>query len=125
MFRKYIVKGIAMGTQNAGSGHPGDASVGVGPENDGRDASQRETGGSGGEQMTRSLDDTHSDAPSPHVDRKECEDLPEAAGTAATATTRGPVDTHSHQGSAGETGLGVPETGGNQAPGDMAPPTNT
>jgi hypothetical protein len=119
-----------MGTQNAG-GHPGDASVGVGPENDRggvsqeQDGSQRESGGSGGEQMTRSLEDTHSDAPSLTDDRKECEDVPEAAGTAATATTRGPVDTHSHQGSAGKTGLGVPETGGNQAPGDMAPPSNT
>jgi hypothetical protein len=114
-----------MVTQNAGAGHPGDASVGVGPENDGLDESLRESGGSGGEQMTRSLEDTHSGAPVPTEARTECEAAPEAAGTAATATTRGPVDTHSHQGGAGKTGLGVPETGGNQQPGDMAPPTNT
>lgn len=114
-----------MGTQNAGAGHPGDASVGIGPENDGSDESQRETGGSGGDQMTRSLEDTHSDAPVLSEERKECEAAPEADGTAATATTRGAVDTHSHQGSAGKTGLGVPETGGNQQPGDMAPPSNT
>ena len=117
-----------MGTQNAAGGHPGDASVGVGSENDGQgmpqeqDGSQRDSGGSGGAQMTRSLDDTNSDAPSLTEDRNECDDVAEAAGSAATATTRGAVDTHSHQGSAGKTGLGVPETGGNQAPGDMAPP---
>jgi hypothetical protein len=114
-----------MATQSAGGSHPGDASVGIGPENDGSDQSQRETGGSGGEQMTRSLDDTDSDAPSPHAEREQGDDAPEAAGSAATATTRGAVDTHSHQGSAGKTGLGVPETGGNQQPGDMAPPSNS
>ncbi len=118
-----------MGTGNAA----GSASVGVGRENDGQagseeqDGSQRESGGSGGPQMTRSLEDTDSDAPSPHPETAPDEDEPEpeGAGTAATATTRGPVDTHSHQGSAGKTGLGVPETGGNQQPGDMAPPSNS
>ena len=120
-----------MGTQNAAGGHPGDASVGVGSENDGQgmpqeqDGSQRDSGGSGGAQMTRSLDDTNSDAPSPHDARTDSDDVPEGAGTAATATTRGPVDTHSHQGSAGKTGMGVPETGGNQRPSDMAPPSDT
>ncbi|MDB5932704.1 MAG: hypothetical protein JWQ01_48 [Massilia sp.] len=121
-----------MGTQNAGAGsHPGDASVGVGRGNDrdglggDQDGSQRDSGGSGGPQMTRSLEDTHSDAPSAPHDMAPSEGEAEAAGTAATATTRGPVDTHSHQGGPGKTGLGVPETGGNQGPGDMAPPSNT
>lgn len=114
-----------MGTGNAA----GSASVRVGRENDNQadDGSQRESGGSGGPQMTRSLDDTDSDAPSPHLETVAGEDdaEPEGAGTAATATTRGAVDTHGHQGSAGKTGLGVPETGGNQQPGDMAPPSNS
>jgi hypothetical protein len=106
------------------SSHSGEASVGVGPENDRREneGSQRASGGSGGEQMTRSLHDTGSDAPVPPVEQGESlENAPEGAGLAATATTRGPVDTHSHQAGGTATGLGVPETGGNQKPGDLAP----
>jgi hypothetical protein len=116
-----------MGTHNAA----GNASVGVGQGNDRQatgqqqDGSQRESGGSGGAQMTRSLEDTHSDAPSGHHATTACDDAPPAPDTAATATTRGPFDTHGHQGGAGKTGLGVPETGANQQPGDMAPPADT
>jgi hypothetical protein len=123
-----------MSTQNAGggSGHSGHAgepstSVGVGPENDHKrspDGSQEASGGSGGPQMTHDIHDTHSDAPVPHDEASEvdagCE--PEAAGSAATTATRGPQDTHSHQAGATETGLGVPETGGNQSSEDLAPP---
>lgn len=106
------------------SSHSSGTSVGVGPENDSRESegSQRASGGSGGEQMTRSLHDTHSDARMPPVAQDESlENAPEGAGLAATATTRGPVDTHSHQAGGTATGLGVPETGANQAPGDLAP----
>jgi hypothetical protein len=46
----------------------------------------------------------------------------EGAGTAATATGRGKQDTRSQQAGINETGLGVPETGGNQSAQDMAPP---
>ncbi|MFC0135478.1 hypothetical protein [Massilia eurypsychrophila] len=119
-----------MGTHNAAGGHPGDASVGVGPENDSQgmpqqhDGSQRDSGGSGGAHMTRSLEDTNSDAPSPHAEDRDRDEAAEGAGTAATTTTRGPIDTHGQQGSAGKTGLGVPETGGNHEPSDMAPPSN-
>jgi hypothetical protein len=111
-----------MGTGN--SSHSGDASVGVGPENDRREneGSQRESGGSGGEQMTRSLHDTGSDAPvAPEEQDENLENAPEGAGLAATATTRGPGDTHSRQARKNATGLGVPETGANQGPGDLAP----
>jgi hypothetical protein len=120
---KYIVKGIAMGTQNAGAGHHGDASVGIGPGNDGSDESQRETGGSGGSQLTRGLDDTHSGARSAPVDAAgdAPEEPPEGEGSASTAATRGAQDTHSRQAGGTATGLGAPETGANQAPGDLAP----
>jgi hypothetical protein len=112
-----------MSTQNAGAGSG--QSVGVGPENDSRDHSQRASGGSGGDQLTRSLDDTGSGAPSTSVDTEDAEtqDQPEGAGSATTAATRGPQDTHSHQAGSTATGLGVPETGANQQPGDLAPPS--
>jgi len=47
---------------------------------------------------------------------------PEGAGTAATATGRGKQDTRSQQAGIQPTGLGTPETGGNQSPDDLAPP---
>jgi hypothetical protein len=120
------VKGIAMGTQNAGnSSHSSDASVGVGPDNDRRDneGSQRASGGSGGAPLTRSLEDTGSGKPSPAVERngESKQEAPEGAGSAATAATRGPQDTHSRQAGSTATGLGAPETGANQTPSDLAP----
>ena len=114
-----------MGAQNAG----GSQSVGPGPGDDrrgglpGPDGSQKETGGSGGEQLTRSLEDTGSAAPSPRVERngESKQEAPEGAGSAVTASTRGPQDTHSQQAGATPTGLGAPETGANQVPSDLAP----
>jgi hypothetical protein len=46
----------------------------------------------------------------------------EGAGTAATATARGAQDTRSQQSGIQPTGLGTPETGGNQSERDLAPP---
>jgi hypothetical protein len=46
----------------------------------------------------------------------------EGAGSDATATTRGFQDTRSAQASSGSTGLGAPESGGNQTGNDLAPP---
>ena len=46
----------------------------------------------------------------------------EGEGTAATAINRGYQDTRSRQASPGSTGLGAPETGGNQSEDDLAPP---
>lgn len=115
-----------MGTQNAGGGS---ASVGVGPGNDRQDespdddGSQRATGGSGGGQLERGLDDTGSGAPSGAVGAKDegPEPAPEGEGSALTAATRGAQDTHSQQAGSTPTGLGAPETGANQAPGDFPP----
>ena len=50
------------------------------------------------------------------------EDEAEGAGTAATAINRGYQDTRSRQASPGSTGLGAPETGGNQDEDDLASP---
>lgn len=47
---------------------------------------------------------------------------PEAAGTPVTATARGAQDTRSSQAGRLPTGLGTPETGGNQDERDLAPP---
>jgi len=47
---------------------------------------------------------------------------PEGADTAATAITRGYQDTRSSQAGKQPTGLGTPETGGNQTERDLAPP---
>lgn len=112
-----------MSTQNsAGSSHSGEASVGVGPANDSQTDSQQASGGSGGSQLTRSLEDTGSAASSAAVAGDDAEEgTPEGAGSALTASTRGPQDTHSHQAGATATDLGAPETGANQSPSDLAP----
>jgi hypothetical protein len=118
-----------MGTQNAGTGNSqgGSTSVGVGPLNDHRDneGSQLATGGSGGPQLTRNLDDTGSGAPSasPGEPTAGPDDVGEqlGEGTDMTATNRGVQDTRSRQAGATKTGLGAPETGANQGPDDLAP----
>ncbi|RYE90228.1 MAG: hypothetical protein EOO78_31920, partial [Oxalobacteraceae bacterium] len=46
----------------------------------------------------------------------------EGAGSDATAIARGYQDTRSSQAGRGDTGLGTPETGGNQDESDLAPP---
>jgi hypothetical protein len=123
-----------MSMQNSGAGNSqgGSTSVGVGPANDRQggsresDGSQRATGGSGGSGLTRSLEDTGSDAPSQPVSGPMAgpDDVGEQVageGSAMTASTRGPQDTRSHQAGSSETGLGAPETGANQGPDDLAP----
>ncbi len=110
-----------MSTQNAGTGS---ASVGAGPGNDSMGGSQQASGGSGGSQLTRSLEDTGSNAPSTPVDLidEATPVAPEGAGSAVTAATRGPQDTHSQQAGSTATGLGAPETGANQQVSDLPPP---
>ncbi len=103
--------------------------------------SMAETGGSGGPNLTQPRD--IEAAPRTGASRQEAGDIErgnrqgqgwkqgqdqgtaddaEAAGTDATAIARGYQDTRSRQASPGSTGLGTPETGGNQNPDDMAPP---
>jgi hypothetical protein len=122
-----IVKGIAMSTQNTAD--TGSQSVGVGQGNDSHAPSQRDSGGSGGAQLTRNLEDLNVEAPSTpveHVDEAAAQgagsEAPEGAGSAATAATRGFQDTHANQAGTTGTGLGAPETGGNQQASDLPPP---
>jgi hypothetical protein len=91
-----------------------------------------ETGGSGGDALTKPRKEespgagasgkTQGDALQHAVDAAT---ESEGAGTAATATARGAQDTRSQQAGIQPTGLGTPETGGNQSPDDLAPPRNT
>jgi hypothetical protein len=83
-----------------------------------------ETGGSGGDALTQPrreetapLAGSTDRAPeaAPHV-------RPEGAGSDATAINRGYQDTRAEQAGQNATGLGAPETGGNQNEGDLAPP---
>lgn len=98
--------------------------MGVGAANESdcdSSASQQASGGSGGRQLTRSLEDTGSAAPLKPVDAVEDAPLaepPEGAGSAVTAATRGPQDTHSQQGGFAATGPGAAQTGANKKPAD-------
>jgi hypothetical protein len=73
--------------------------------------------------LTRSLEDTGSDASSGPTGEPAVgsDGEPLAEGTDMTAINRGPQDTRSRQAEAVETGLGAPETGANQGPDDLAP----
>lgn len=80
---------------------------------------QQETGGSGGDGLSRNQAGETTNAPDgnaagarPHT---------EAPGSAMTHTARGPQDTRPDQASKTATGLGTPETGGNQNEGDLPP----
>lgn len=79
---------------------------------------QQETGGSGGDGLTRNQAGETTNAPDGgvagggHV---------EAEGSAMTSIARGPQDTRPNQASPTGTGLGTPETGGNQDASDLPP----
>jgi hypothetical protein len=113
---------------NPGTGHQS-ATIGLGNETSGEAGStlthetMAETGGSGVNQQS---EDTAlqgkpgAGRPADPGSRQDAE--PEGAGTASTATVRGAQDTRSSQAGRLPTGLGTPETGGNQNAGDLAPP---
>jgi hypothetical protein len=106
--------------------------IGVGNPTSGEEGStlthetMAETGGSGTQPRPEEI------APSPRqsVEAGNRQGSPEAdadsdaegANTAATAINRGYQDTRSRQASPGSTGLGAPETGGNQTEDDLPPP---
>lgn len=82
-----------------------------------------ETGGSGGRALTQPRPE--EEAPSARGASQSGDAgnrQAEGEGTAATAINRGYQDTRSRQASPGSTGLGAPETGGNQTEDDLAPP---
>jgi len=120
-----------------GASHASDAgqsvTIGVGNATSGEEGAtlthetMQETGGSGGEQLTQPKDlEAAPRAPvSPEAAQRQqgsASPEPEGAGLAATAIGRGYQDTRSSQAGPGETGLGTPETGGNQDESDLAPP---
>jgi hypothetical protein len=90
-----------------------------------------ETGGSGGEALTKPRNEESTESgPSGKIQGDalqhavDAASKPEGADTAATATGRGAQDTRSQQAGIQPTGLGAPETGGNQSESDLAPPRN-
>jgi hypothetical protein len=94
--------------------------------------SMAETGGSGGDALTKPKNEEAAGSSRSDRDEKRQGDAlqhavdvasePEGAGTAATATGPGAQDTRSQQAGIKEMGLGTPETGGNQSEEDLAPP---
>jgi hypothetical protein len=130
------------GNMNADQSKSGDsATLGVGGPTSGEAGStlthetMAETGGSGGEALTkpRKEESDNSSRPPGQFDKKQgdalqnavdtaAEGAAEGAGTAATNVGRGAQDTRSQQAGINPTGLGTPETGGNQSEEDLAPP---
>jgi hypothetical protein len=110
------------------------ATIGVGNPTSGEQGStlthetMAETGGSGTqprpeEEAPMSRGSSQSGDTGNRQGRPNEPDEPaEGEGTAATAINRGYQDTRSRQASPGSTGLGAPETGGNQTEDDLAPP---
>lgn len=80
---------------------------------------QQETGGSGGDGLTRNQSGETANAPdgTPVGGGADVE----AEGSAMTNVARGPQDTRPNQASPTGTGLGTPETGGNQDERDLPP----
>jgi hypothetical protein len=104
-----------------------EATIGLGNATSGEEGAtpehetMAETGGSGGDALTK----PRREEVAPSARQELLEDAAEeaeGADTPATATARGAQDTRSRQASPGSTGLGTPETGGNQNEGDLAPP---
>lgn len=109
------------------------AAIGVGNPTSGEEGAtlthetMQETGGSGGDALTKPRDlEVAAPAPvsSEAAQRQQADAAAaaEGAGSDATAIARGYQDTRSSQAGRGDTGLGTPETGGNQDESDLAPP---
>ena len=88
---------------------------------------QQETGGSGGDGLSRNQAGAATNAPdggsadglADGVAKKRAQ--ADAPGSAMTHAARGAQDTRPDQASKTGTGLGTPETGGNQNEGDLPP----
>ena len=80
---------------------------------------QQETGGSGGDGLTRNQSGETANAPTGETGGAR--QHVEAEGSAMTNVARGAQDTRPNQASPTGTGLGTPETGGNQDEGDLPP----
>jgi hypothetical protein len=115
-----------MATQGGNQGGQ-EATIGLGNETSGEEGatpdheSMAETGGSGGDALTQPRRIESAPYAGARDAAQEHEEA-EGENTAATAIARGAQDTRSAQASPGSTGLGTPETGGNQSERDLAPP---
>jgi hypothetical protein len=104
------------------------ATIGVGNPTSGEEGStlthetMAETGGSGTQPRAEEVAPSARQAAETGNRQGAPDDDAEGADTAATAINRGYQDTRSRQASPGSTGLGSPETGGNQSEDDLAPP---
>lgn len=98
------VGGLTSGEEGASPGHE----------------TMQETGGSGGEGLTRHEGEQGEPAPDAGAQDDGAQGcVPQPVDSAMTHITRGPQDTRSHQAGGTETGLGTPETGANQTPADL------
>nr|WP_314544071.1 hypothetical protein [uncultured Massilia sp.] len=126
----------AQHTNGTGQGEHS-ATIGIGGTTSGEQGAtpdhetMAETGGSGGDALTQprreetaplSQESLQEAAPGSRQGEPADQADAEGADTAATAIARGAQDTRSRQASPGTTGLGTPETGGNQSERDLAPP---
>jgi hypothetical protein len=120
-------------TNNANPGTSPSPTIGVGGPTSGEEGAtlthetMQETGGSGGDALTKPRDVEAAPRAPVSVEAGQRQQVsstgqPEGAGSDATAINRGYQDTRSSQASPGDTGLGAPETGGNQDESDLAPP---
>jgi hypothetical protein len=106
----------------AGSSHHDDATIGVGNDTSGEAGStpthetMAETGGSGGEGLTGNQVEEGSRQAGAAENRQG--EQGQGADTVDSGK-RGFQDTRSRQAGGSETGLGTPETGANQTPGDL------
>lgn len=87
---------------------------------------QRETGGSGGEQLTGNQDEAGAGARSPgtaagSAPRGAAAGAAEPHDSDMQSGARGALDTRSGQGGGTRTGLGSPESGANQSEADLPP----
>jgi hypothetical protein len=115
-----------------------DATVGIGGQTSGQQGatpsheSQTETGGNGGPGLTRNQSGPYVNAPDgaegnePPITDGSAAPQPEAPSTvpldtAATHTNPGAQDTRPGQAGPKVTGMGAPETGGNQTAADLPP----
>ncbi len=108
--------------------------VGVGGQTSGQQGatpsheSQTETGGNGGPGLTRNQSgpyvnapDGTKDAAATNVETAEAGPRAESVDAAMTHANPGAQDTRASQAGQRETGLGAPETGGNQSEQDLPP----
>ncbi|RNF29178.1 hypothetical protein NM04_19295 [Massilia aurea] len=114
---------------NPGSGKDDSVTVGVGGQTSGQqDAtpsheSQTETGGNGGPGLTRNQSGRYVNAPDGTEGAGATDAAPrtESVDAAMTHANPGAQDTRSGQAGVRDTGLGTPETGGNQDERDLPP----